>query len=575
MGRRACAAAVLALLLLGPASASVFAASSSDPVPGSDGVQESGDAILTAAPSGIHRIQHVIVIMQENRSFDSYFGTYPGANGLPRNAAGQFTTCVHDPRSGMCVAPFHDANDLNGGGPHGAANEVADVNGGAMNGFIAQAEAGKKGCANPNNPVCSTASDDVMGYHDWREVPDYWALAGQYVLQDRMFESDASWSLPEHLFMVSGWSARCPIPTDPDSCVSDIDNPGLPRATDPTPYAWTDLTYLLHQENVSWGYYLDQGYEPDCDDDSAVYCAPKPQTISVPGIWNPLPGFADVRADNQIGNIQDVSAFTTAARKGTLPAVSWVVPNSKDSEHPPALVSTGEAYTANLIDSVMSGPDWSSSAIFLAWDDWGGFYDHVAPPTVDVNGYGLRVPAMVISPFAKQGYVDHQVLSFDAYLKFVEDDFLGGQRLDPATDGRPDSRPTVRENVAALGDLTRDFDFTQAPRAPTPVPSTRVATSLGASASASVVGTGHGVTLRFTASPVVPAAPVVLERSIRRSDGTWTAWARLTTRSMGTHGVVSYTTSEGRAVEIRYRATFAGDFFASAATSKVLDVRWR
>jgi phospholipase C len=89
----------------------------------------------------------------------------------------------------------------------------------------------------------------------------------------------------------------------------------------------------------------------------------------------------------------------------------------------------------------MKSPDWTSTAIFLTWDDWGGFYDHVKPPTVDQNGYGFRVPALVISPYAKKGYVDHQTLSFDAYLTFIEDDFLGGQRLDPKTDGRPDARP--------------------------------------------------------------------------------------------------------------------------------------
>ena len=102
----------------------------------------------------------------------------------------------------------------------------------------------------------------------------------------------------------------------------------------------------------------------------------------------------------------------------------------------------------SLINAAMQGPDWNSTAIFLRWDDWGGFYDHVVPPSVDQNGYGLRVPGMVISPYARQGYIDHQTLSFDAYLKFIEDDFLGGQRLDPATDGRPDPRPDVRENAA-------------------------------------------------------------------------------------------------------------------------------
>jgi phospholipase C len=147
-----------------------------------------------------------------------------------------------------------------------------------------------------------------------------------------------------------------------------------------------------------------------------------------------------------------------------------VTPSNKESEHPPALVSTGQAYVTGLINAVMQGPDWNSTAIFLAWDDWGGFYDHVVPPTVDENGYGLRVPGIVISPYAKKGYIDHQTLSFDAYLKFIEDDFLNSQRLDPKTDGRPDPRPDVREDASILGNLLSDFDFNQSPRPPMVLP---------------------------------------------------------------------------------------------------------
>jgi phospholipase C len=153
-----------------------------------------------------------------------------------------------------------------------------------------------------------------------------------------------------------------------------------------------------------------------------------------------------------------------------LPAVSWVVPSGAVSEHPPARVSVGQSYVTSLVNAVMKGPDWSSTAIFLSWDDWGGFYDHVRPPTVDVNGYGLRVPGMVISPYARQGYIDHQTLSFDAYDKFIEDAFLNGQRIDPRSDGRPDPRPNVREDAIILGDLSKDFNFDAAPRPPVILP---------------------------------------------------------------------------------------------------------
>ncbi|HEY8080476.1 MAG TPA: alkaline phosphatase family protein, partial [Acidimicrobiales bacterium] len=237
-----------------------------------------------------------------------------------------------------------------------------------------------------------------------------------------------------------------------------------------------------------------------------------------PGIWNPLPYFDTVRNDHQLGNIQPVANFYTAAKTGTLPAVSWVTPADAVSEHPPSSVGVGEDYVTGLINTVMKGPEWNSTAIFLAWDDWGGFYDHIQPPSVDKNGYGLRVPGLVISPYAKKGYIDHQTLSFDAYLKFIEDDFLGGQRLDPQTDGRPDPRPTVRENVSGLGDLTQDFNFRQTPRAPLVLPQQDVAPIPGKAKGDWVIGTvtvlGSGY-IKLQVSSTEHADQALLGKNIR------------------------------------------------------------
>ena len=414
-------------------------------------------------------IKHIVVIMQENRSFDTYFGTYPGADGIPMQN-GVPTVCSNDPKTGECVKPYHDPQDVNAGGPHGSSSAKADIDGGKMDGFISQFRQAQKACKNPDTPGCATGqTPDVLGWHDAREIPNYWAYAQNFLLQDKMFEPNSSWSLPSHLFMVSAWSAYCTTPGDVNSCQNALDGPPSKLNTSKNDYAWTDLTYLLHQANVSWGYYLSEGNEPDCADD-AMLCAPKKQDKNVPGIWNPLPAFDTVKQDNQLANIETVDKFLAAAKAGTLPAVSWVVPENSVSEHPPAKVSLGQAYVTSLINAVMQGPDWGSTAIFLSWDDWGGFYDHVAPPVVDQNGYGLRVPGLVISPYAKKGFIDHQTLSFDAYLKLIEDDFLGGQRLDPKTDGRPDPRPSVRETQPQLGDLISDFDFTQAPLAPLVLP---------------------------------------------------------------------------------------------------------
>lgn len=301
----------------------------------------------------------------------------------------------------------------------------------------------------------------VMGYHTQSDIPNYWAYAKHFVLQDHMFEPVPSYSLPSHLYMVSGWSAKCSAPPNPQSCVGDVVRK-RPKPAVETPYSWTDLTWLLNRHHVSWAYYLDGGPSTP----KALRRAGARTARGVPPIWSVLPKFADVHEDGQLGNVRPLDAFYAAAKAGSLPAVSWIAPNFRDSEHPPALVSTGQTYVTHLINSIMQSPNWDSTAIFLAWDDWGGFYDHVAPPRVDALGYGIRVPGLVISPYARSGMVDHQTLSFDAYLKFIEDDFMNGARLNPKTDGRSDPRPDVREDAPILGNLVRDFDFAQRRRPP-------------------------------------------------------------------------------------------------------------
>jgi len=467
--------------------------------------------------NGVSKIKHIVIIMQENRSFDHYFGTYPGADGIAMEG-GKPKACLPTGGASGCARPYHNTQDVNGGGPHTALDARLDVNAGKMDGFYlrlleAQPECGGLDTVNPN--CAGTGNYDVMGYHDRGDIPNYWAYADNFVLQDHMFEPTASWSLPAHLFMVSAWSANCKTYDDAAGCINNIDllppknmhdrikqmlgvewltkdwfseklHAYLPIVFDaPKPaapivrthngridaqspdwrFAWTDITYLLHRAGVSWGYYVAKGDEPDCEDDG-IKCGPVPQDAQTPGIWNPLLSFGTVRQNDQLGNIKDVSEFSKAAKSGTLPAVSWVIPDRAHSEHPSARITDGQAYVTGLINAVMSGPNWNDTVIFLAWDDWGGFYDHAVPPTVDKNGYGLRVPGLTISPYAKKGVIDHQTLSFDAYLKFIEDVFLNKQRLDPKTDGRPDPRPTVRENVSLLGDLWSEFDFSQAPRAP-------------------------------------------------------------------------------------------------------------
>ena len=194
--------------------------------------------LTTPAPSlplvGIHKIRHVVIIMQENRSFDSYFGTYPGADGIPMRH-GRPTVCAPNPNTGRCVRPFHDRQDRNLGGPHSQDNALADIDGGRMNGFVDQQLTARAGCEQLFNPACGRGSvggrPDVMGYHNGADIPNYWRYAKDFVLQDHMFQSDASWSLPSHLYMVSEWSARCLVPGDRDELRQRRPEPGATRPT--------------------------------------------------------------------------------------------------------------------------------------------------------------------------------------------------------------------------------------------------------------------------------------------------------------------------------------------------------
>lgn len=400
--------------------------------------QTSSQPVTFTAPPGLEKIDHFVFIMQENRSFDSYFGTYPGADGVPADA------CLADPRGGDCVKPFHDTNDINRGGPHGWDNAQGAINGGRMDGFLTESFKGKSAAGQepckPPDPNCTPGRNayDVMGYHDYHEIPNYWNYAGQYVLQDRMFESVASYSLPAHLYMLAGQSGGY------------VGGQGQPK---PSTYNFPEITELLSDDKIDWKYYVTSGTAPDTEDGHVVGSqSQQQQHPDRYSLWNPLPAFPQVQNDPERKNrLVDTSQFYNDAKAGKLPQVSWVIPSAAVSEHPPGGVQEGMEYVTGLVNAIMQSPNWNSTAIFISWDDWGGFYDHVQPPQVDEFGLGIRVPGLIISPYARQGYVDHNTYSFESWLRIVEERY----GVSPMT---------ARDSGAA--DMTAAFDFSQQPRPP-------------------------------------------------------------------------------------------------------------
>jgi len=444
-------------------------------------------------------IQHVIIIVQENRSFDNYFGTFPGANGIPSGVCLQIS--LTDPTQG-CVQPWHDVHDYSLGSNHDAKSAQNDLDDGItqakMDGFVAtQVNTFQNLCAsNPKDIHCTGSANsftehDAMGYHTATEIPNYWAYAQHFVLHDSMFAEMRSWSQPSHVGLTSEWLATCDSPTMASTCRTVNSVP--PLGKDSGIWPWVSLFQLLDMHNVSWKYYYSDGSDPDCDD-AELTCPPQNQARSPSPVWNPPRLFTYVASQGPAylaSHNPLTTQFWTDIKKGTLPQVSWIIPDGFVSEHPYGnSITIGMEWVTSIVNEVMQSSYWNNTVIFVVWDDWGGFYDNAVPPIADfsdpvtnirpdygfVQGFGLRVPALTISPWVHAGLVDHQLLSFDSFATFIEDLFMGGARLDPVAMGVPDARPSVRDALttvsypngsqATIGKLMNDFDFTQTPLPP-------------------------------------------------------------------------------------------------------------
>jgi phospholipase C len=375
-----------------------------------------------AAPAPRTPIRHVITVMQENHSFDNYFGTYPGADGVPDDACMPWSPA--SPARG-CVAPSHigsqpveDLSDT----PQVAA---AQRNGGAMDGFLS-AITEQRGREQPL----------VMGHYDGRQLPFYWRLADEYVLFDRFFGSAAGGSLTNHMFWVTGGPG-------------DRDVRGfVPAAGFTTPTIFD----RLESKGISWRFYV-QDYDP------AVTFRPRRLRDRAGQVRSvPLLNYARFIDDPELSShIVPLDELQDDLQRGTLPAVSYVVPLGA-SEHPPGSLKRGQATVGSMVNGLMRSRYWKSSAFLLTYDTSGGWYDHVRPPQVDRWGYGFRVPALLVSAYAKRGHVDHTTLDFTSILAFIERNW----RLRPLT-GR-DRRAKSFMGAFAFDRGPRAAEFLTSPR---------------------------------------------------------------------------------------------------------------
>jgi phospholipase C len=366
-----------------------------------------------ADPTPRTPIRHFITLMQENHTFDNYFGTYPGVDGIPKNV------CVPLGRTPKpCFRPFHVGDngiaqrDLD----HSAATYRLQYDAGRMDGFIRALR-----LRNQDGRL-------ALGYRDDRDIPYYWNLADQYVLYDRFFSSAGAGSFLNHIY----WVAASP-------------GEGYDRVP---PNGFGNLATIfdrLEAKGISWKFYV-QNYEPKLNR-RTINRFPGNRASQV--IWVPLLNF-DRYLDNPkvMRHIVPLDQYFEDLQTGHLPAVAYIAP-SGPSEHPPSSLTSGQAFVRSLINALMRSRNWKDSAFLLSYDDWGGFYDHVKPPQVDAYGYGFRVPGLLVSPYARRGFVDHTTLDFTSILRFIEDNWS--------------LRPLTQRDARAKS-IAGGFDFTRPPR---------------------------------------------------------------------------------------------------------------
>jgi phospholipase C len=369
-------------------------------------------------------IKHVVFIVQENRSFDNLFYGYPGADTATSGVTSTGATVQLQPTGIFtCYDPNHNEVDF-----------LTEFDGGKMDGFNL---VGFTDCTPPPNAA--------YAYVEQSQSAPYFALAQQGVLADRMFASqiDASWSAHQFLIAAqSGLTVDNPngepwgCDAEPKTTVVPTLNPDRTQGPGVFPcFTYTTLADELDAKSVSWRYY-----------------APAIGGGNLGSLWSAYDAIHDIRygPDWKSDVISPPSQILNDVAGGTLAGVTWVVPDYADSDHAGTPGGTGgPAWVTSVVDAIGGSKFWDSTAIFIMWDDWGGWYDHVAPEQIDAQSLGMRVPLIVLSPYAKPDYVSHVSYETAGLLQFAETVF--GVAPMTAADSR------------ALN-FSDCFDFSQTPR---------------------------------------------------------------------------------------------------------------
>ena len=374
------------------------------------------------------KVKHVVVIIQENRSFENFFAGYPGANAPMEGSAGGKTVRLHQ-------ITFNGPNI-----PHTWHSSMTEWDNGAMDGFYTFGKDKKGRYA-------------AYAYVKRALVEPYWTMAQQYVLADAMFPTEFGGSFTGHLTLIAGnddltpSKAEVDVPSDwPDDCDSspgttssyltpDRVEHGL-RGPFPCFDQFTTMAEVLDGAGVSWKYYATERVGA--------------------GMWSPFEAIKYVRYGNDWENNIAVpqTAILTDITSGNLASVSWVSPSVEDSDHPESRSDKGPSWVTSIVNAIGESKYWKSTAVVVLWDDWGGWYDNAPPPQLDYRGLGMRVPCLIIGPYARAGYVSHTTYEFSSVLKFIEEAF-DLPYLGSAHHGYTDQR------AASIVD---SFDFTQKAR---------------------------------------------------------------------------------------------------------------